>query len=185
MNSSGGGSVTLDVPSTGTDYTQTLVGVSTTLAPIVLGTAQNTTSGTSVEYLNIPSWVKRITVMFNSVSTNGTNSVIVQLGSTSYKTTGYLGGVGWVGASSTGFAITDGFCFCVVDATQIHSGTMTISYMGNNMWAFASCAGRSSGPYVIVGGGSVTLSGVLDRLRVTTSGQTDAFDLGSVNIMYE
>jgi hypothetical protein len=33
--------------------------------------------------------------------------------------------------------------------------------------------------------GSVTLSGTLDRIRLTTANGTDTFDAGSVNIMYE
>jgi hypothetical protein len=36
---------------------------------------------------------------------------------------------------------------------------------------------------LIVGG--VTLSGTLDRLRITTVNGTDTFDAGSVNILYE
>lgn len=36
-----------------------------------------------------------------------------------------------------------------------------------------------------VGGGNITLSGALDRVRITTVNGTDTFDAGSVNIMYE
>ena len=35
------------------------------------------------------------------------------------------------------------------------------------------------------GGGGVTLDGVLDRVRVTTSAGTPTFTSGTVNIMYE
>ena len=48
--------------------------------PLTLRTAQATTSGTSFTFSTIPSWVKRVTVMFDSVSTNGTSRVQVQLG---------------------------------------------------------------------------------------------------------
>ena len=44
------------------------------------GTAVASTSGTSVDFTSIPSWVKRITVMFNGVSTSGTSNPLVQLG---------------------------------------------------------------------------------------------------------
>ena len=33
--------------------------------------------------------------------------------------------------------------------------------------------------------GRVTLSGALDRVRVTTVNGTDTFDAGSINILYE
>lgn len=47
---------------------------------MVLETAQATTSGTSVDFTGIPSWVKKITVMFNGVSTSGTSRFLIQLG---------------------------------------------------------------------------------------------------------
>jgi hypothetical protein len=34
-------------------------------------------------------------------------------------------------------------------------------------------------------GGTVTLSGTLDRVRITTVNGTDTFDAGTVNILYE
>jgi hypothetical protein len=34
-------------------------------------------------------------------------------------------------------------------------------------------------------GGSITLSGALDRVSMTTVNGTDAFDAGSINILYE
>lgn len=37
-------------------------------------------SGTSVQFTGIPSWAKRITVMFSSVSTNGSSVVVVKIG---------------------------------------------------------------------------------------------------------
>jgi hypothetical protein len=37
----------------------------------------------------------------------------------------------------------------------------------------------------VVSGGSITLGGTLDRLRITTENGTDTFDAGSINIMYE
>jgi hypothetical protein len=44
---------------------------------IVSGTAVASTSGTSIDFTGIPSWVKRITVMFNGVSTDAaTNAAI-------------------------------------------------------------------------------------------------------------
>ena len=37
----------------------------------------------------------------------------------------------------------------------------------------------------LTSGGSVTLSGILDRIRITTVNGTDTFDAGSINILYE
>ena len=52
------------------------------------GTAVASTSGTSNDFTSIPSWVKRITVMFNGVSTNGTSPVQLQIGAGSVTAQG-------------------------------------------------------------------------------------------------
>jgi hypothetical protein len=36
-----------------------------------------------------------------------------------------------------------------------------------------------------INAGTITLSGVLDRVRITTVNGTDTFDAGSINILYE
>jgi len=43
-------------------------------------TAQASTSGTSIDFTSIPSWVKRVTVMYSGVSTNGTSNFLIQIG---------------------------------------------------------------------------------------------------------
>ena len=53
---------------------------------ITSGTVTNTT-GTSVPISGIPSWVKRITVMFNGVSLSNTDNLTVQLGTGGVDTT--------------------------------------------------------------------------------------------------
>ena len=61
--------------------------------PLVQGTAQNSTSGTAIDFTGIPSWAKRVTVVFNGVSTTSTSDILVQLGVGSTPTTsGYVGG---------------------------------------------------------------------------------------------
>ena len=47
---------------------------------ITSGTAQATTSGTAIDFTGIPSWVKRITVIINRVSTNGSSIPQIQIG---------------------------------------------------------------------------------------------------------
>jgi hypothetical protein len=56
----------------------------------VLGTVQATTSGTSKDFTDIPSWVKKITVVFSGVSLSGTAQLLVQLGTSGgLQTTSY------------------------------------------------------------------------------------------------
>ena len=105
INGDTSGSVTLSAPGVAGSTTQTLVANSGTLAPIVSGTAVASTSGTSIDFTGIPSWVKRITVMLNGVSTSGTSIVQVQIGSGSPTTSGYTDAIGFFGnTNNTGLS---------------------------------------------------------------------------------
>jgi hypothetical protein len=213
LNSTGGGSVTLTTPSTATDYTatfpantgnvvtdsatQTLTNKTLT-SPVITGasvssmassvitsgTSQASTSGTSIDFTGIPSWVKRITVMFNGVSTNGTSNLLVQIGSTSFTTSGYLGSSA-DGPSLTATLFTSGFGIRTGSAAAVVHGTVVISIVTGNTWVAAGTLARSDGAAFISTAGTITLSGTLDRLRITTVNGTDAFDAGSINILYE
>ena len=60
---------------------------------LTLATAQNTTSGTAIDFTGIPSWAKQITIAFDGVSTTGVNGYLVQIGTSGgIETTGYASG---------------------------------------------------------------------------------------------
>jgi hypothetical protein len=163
----------------------------TATAKIVSGTAVASTSGTSIDFTSIPSWVKRITVMFSEVSTNGSSNIQMQLGdSGGIENTGYLGTGCFVqNASTTGASTsTSGFVVSmnVAAATVIHGvSIITLLNPSTNLWAFASNVSRSDAASVILGSGSKALSNTLDRIRITTVNGTDTFDAGTINILYE
>ena len=154
---------------------------------IVSGTAVASTSGTSIDFTSIPSWVKRITVMFNGVSTNGISVVEVRVGSGSVSASGYYavssygGGAQQYLQSSTGFNLDSSG---IVAAATIRSGALVLTLIGVNTWvgtgSNAAVAQSSS-----LSGNSPALSGTLDRVRITTVNGTDTFDAGSINILYE
>lgn len=153
---------------------------------ITAGTAVASTSGTSIDFTSIPSWVKRITVMFNGVSTNGTSNPLVQIGSGSVTSSGYTANSAGVGAAgSTGMATsTAGFVLNSQLAANTISGHMIITNVSGNTWV-SSHSTKYSSTLCNFGGGDVALSGVLDRVRITTAGGSDTFDAGSINILYE
>lgn len=149
---------------------------------------QNSTSGTIVEFTGIPSWVKRITMMLNGVSTSGTSIVQVQLGSTTYTTSGYAGiaaaaqggGTTAVSSFTTGAGLgTDS------GATYTRHGQIVIANLTGNSWSIMGVGGDPTTTRVFYSASTVALSGVLDRVRLTTVNGTDTFDAGTVNIMYE
>lgn len=150
---------------------------------MVLGTAQ-TASGTAVDFTGIPSWVKRITVMIDGISTNGTSSLLVQIGSGSIDSTGYTSASSSGATTVASTTYTTGFGIRTTVAANTSRGTMTLYNFSDNIWV-ANFSFADLGGAFLIGGGSKTISGVLDRLRLTTVNGTDTFDAGSVNIMYE
>ncbi len=153
---------------------------------LTLDTAK-TATGTAVDFTGIPSWVKRVTVMFNGVSTNSTSNWLVQLGSTSFATSGYLGAsLAIVNAAATaGNNFTNGIGVVSGSADNILHGSIRIETLGSNAWVANGAFGNSGGANMLLTGGSVTLSGTLDRIRITTANGTDTFDAGTINILYE
>lgn len=155
---------------------------------ITSGTAVASTSGTSVDFTSIPSWVKRITVMFNGVSTNGTSQPLIQIGSGSITNTGYIGTATYLGGSSGVSTSTAGFIIGAGTggAASVRNGNMVLTLLGSNIYTLSGSLTLLEGSYFMINAaGSVTLSGTLDRVRITTVGGTDTFDAGSINILYE
>jgi hypothetical protein len=158
--------------------------------PLTLATAQASTSGTAINFTGIPSWAKRVTVMFNEVSTNGTSIVQIQLGASSFSTSGYKSNAGYGSSAAIQYATaTSGFIVEPSGQAAIgaaRSGTYTFVLIGSNVWvgsginADASIAAPTS-----CAGNSPALSGTLDRIRLTTVNGTDTFDAGTINIIYE
>ena len=153
---------------------------------IVNGTAVASTSGTSIDFTGIPNWVKRITVMFRGVSTNGTSDYLIQIGSGSPTTSGYTGSSSVVTTGVGTRNFTTGFgVYNNIGAGTVIDGSVTISAFGSNIWIASGVTAITSAIGTMPTGGSVTLGGTLDRVRLTTVNGTDTFDAGSINIMYE
>ena len=155
---------------------------------ITSGTAVASTSGTSIDFTGIPSWVKRITVLFNGVSTNGSSNIIIQSGNGSVETSGYLSTMAYAVGTSVGagtFATT-GFMAALVSAATTSSGIITLTSLGSNTWVHSSVIAQTNSANTAgIAGGNKTFSGVIDRVRITTVNGTDTFDAGSINIIYE
>ena len=160
-------------------------GVAADIYPLVLGTFVASISGTSIDFTGIPSWVRRITVMFTGVSTNGTSNVLIQIGSGSVQTTGYAG-AGAFGPTYSVSNYTTGFGLPIFSAASVFvEGAIVITNFSGAAWVAQGCVSRSDGAVAGTTAGRVTLAGTLDRVRITTVNGTDLFDAGFINIMYE
>jgi hypothetical protein len=143
----------------------------------------------TVDFTSIPPWVKRITIMFSGVSVSSTSYLLVQIGSGSVDATNYVSYASRSGNSGTtaGQTSTAGF---IADTGgsggNLWYGTMTLTNISANVWVESHTLGINAGAnFAGSGGGTKTLSGTLDRVRITTVSGTDLFDLGSINILYE
>jgi len=158
----------------------------TSAAPATILTRETekaTTSGTSVEWTSLPSDITRITVIFNQMGA-GTDVPIVQLGdSGGYKTTGYVGVGANIDPDPSRLSVTTGLVTCQSNNGEHVVGQMVISNVSGDTWvsSFNGVAGTID---TILGNSVVTLSGTLDRVKLTTVGGA-TFDNGSVNIIYE
>jgi hypothetical protein len=157
---------------------------------LVSGTAVASTSGTSIDFTLIPSWVKRITVMFSEVSLAAAGTVRIRVGTSSgLVTTGYTGGIVTntlapaitmtnLNASPEGMA-----GFSTTAATATITTQYIISNLSGNIWVCTGMAYRFGDGIFQNSAGGITLSGTLDRVSVVAT--TSSFDAGSINILYE
>jgi hypothetical protein len=204
LTGSGGGTAAISIDSSqnvtmaanlsvtgNTTVTGTLSATNGITGSLKSGTAVASTSGTSIDFTSLPTGIKRITVMFSGVSTNGTSVPIIQLGdSGGVETSGYLGSGSSIFAASactavlqtTGFGIGGGTA-----ASVIFHGSIQITLLDAtaNTWCANGVLARSDTAATFNCSGAKSLSATLDRVRITTVGGTDTFDAGSINILYE
>jgi len=146
-----------------------------------------TASGTAVDFTGIPSWIKRITVMFNGVSTNGTGKTILRVGDGAIVSSGYSGSYGnlqhlgttVIAAETTGFELYNN------TAAYVMYGAITLFNTSGTTWVASGLVMSTGMNALLPTGGSITLTGTLDRVRITAVNGTDTFDAGTINIMYE
>lgn len=153
---------------------------------IASGTAVASTSGTSIDFTGIPSWVKRITVMFQGVSTNAGNNLIIQLGTSSgFVSSGYLSALGSINTSTAATAnATNGFLISSNNASSIVSGIVTITNLTSTTWVYSATT-KSSTATISYAGGDISLAATLTQIRITDTAGTGVFDAGTINILCE
>jgi len=159
---------------------------------LVLSTSLSAT-GTAVDFNGangIPSWAKRVTVMLNLVGTTSTGVPTIKLGSSSgIESSGYSSILSNTTASAiaTKLSSTTGFEIIATGlSTNQISGQYVLNNFDGNIWIITG----SMHPGVSVVSqqfiaGRKTIASTLTRLQVTTTGGTDTFNTGSINIMYE
>ena len=147
-------------------------------------------SGASFDFTGIPTWVKRITVMFYDISTNGTSPILIRLGDSSlgFLTTNYSSSGSNITTSAT--AITTSAAGFILQsaaaAATSYTGNVVITNMALGQWTSTGLLWHSTNTaHSTSAGGFSALNFVPTSLRITTVGGANTFDSGQVNIMYE
>lgn len=156
-------------------------------AGITLQTAVAAASQTEINFTGVPSWVNRITVMGRGLSTNGTSPITIRVGDGAIVSTGYLGAVTNIAGATPATSNDTAGCLLVqaVAATSVYRFSCRIERLSGNTWVFSGTGAFSSSATTTIFASEITLSGNLDRVRITTNGGADQFDAGSVNISWE
>jgi len=157
---------------------------------VKLGTVA-TNTGTEAAFTNIPSTAKKITVSlyrFSYNTTDGTSDdIIMEVGDSSgYANSGYQSTYDSVNIVGNLNAKGSTTFYGLADDTTIgndYNITIELVNVSGNSWSI-SHQGGDSDDKVLHGGGSITLSNALDRLRIKTeNGRT--LDNGEVTVYYE
>ncbi len=159
-------------------------------AVFVNGTAVTAATGSPTEIdFTIPSGVKKFTVSFVGVSTSGTSGPRFQIGDAGgIETSGYLGGsVNIASSAQSGSTYTNGLGMSHLSGSAVLHGlcTWVLVDAATNTWAANGNWNRSDTAYGFISAASKSLSSELTTLRVTTSGGSETFDAGEINIQYE
>lgn len=166
-------------------------GETITVSKLQSGTAVASTSGTSIDFTGIPSWAKRITVMFDGISINGTTPICIQLGdSGGVETTGYTATGSAIQGTSVGATGTtaniplsnnDG------GAGWVRRGQAILNKLTGNTWTISSTLSvtGAASDRTEFGAGSKTLSDILTTVRIAPFNGTSSFTAGTINIMWE
>jgi hypothetical protein len=176
-------------------YPMSTVATNVPVAPaggsiITSDTVKASTSGTSISFSSIPSWVKRVTIMLVGVSTNGTSNLAVQIGPVAGVETSGYSNYAWTGNTNNAGYTTEWAITGTNTAVNLHSGTVFLSLADSatNTWVMSAVGAGVGVNTPSVAGGSKAIAGVLSVLRVigsNTGAPVDTFDAGSINILYE
>lgn len=181
-------SLALSGITTATTRTITMPDRNIALGPTI-GTEQASTSGTSIDFTSIPAGVRRITIMFDGVSTSGTDDILIQIGDSGGIENASYAGVGgsYTSAGQTVTASTAGFLIQTNDAADVLYGSVVLDLedIANFTWVARGVLAETATASSKTVAGRKATSAVLDRVRITTTGGTDTFDLGAINISYE
>jgi hypothetical protein len=148
-------------------------------------TAAVTLSGAATDITGIPSWATEVTVNLTGASYNATGELLIQLGTAGgVQASGYHGLVWALGGTSASHST--GVRTMNTAATDLSTVVVTFRLQNpaTNTWTFTCHMALNGTAFSAWSAGGVTLSGALDRVRLTTIPGTPTADGGTMSIQY-
>ena len=183
-----------DLSATGTASSSTyLRGDNTWSAPAsgLTQLAETSTSGAdNYTWESIPSGFKRLTLILQTVSMSGTDAIKIELGGSSYYTSGYQGTSGFIAGTSGNaqeFASTDAFYAYQAVAAKGLTGhaIITPTDTGTSSSYVYSFTGTHQDGSAGFGAGHLTgVTDAITKVKIRSSG-SNTFDGGTVGVLYE
>ena len=150
----------------------------------IVSAARVALSGTAYDLTGIPSWAKRVTVMLNNATTSASSPLRFQLGdSGGIETTGYNGATCIYNASTSYSGGIDLYNGSSSNGQEVKF-TLDLQDSATNTWGVSLVGGFRTVNQVHIGCGSKSLSGTLDRVRITSVSGTDTLS-GYATLVYE
>lgn len=150
-----------------------------------------TTSGANFyDFTGIPAGVKRVKIIMNSISLDGSSLPLIQIGdSGGIENTGYISVSSNLASGVVTTNSTTGFvAFALGGSPNSASGVIEIDLIDsatNTFIAKGAMQNEISSLSTCTVVGKKSLSGTLTQLRLTSASGTDLFDGGSAKITYE
>lgn len=149
-------------------------------------TAQNIVGSPFIGFGGWPSWISRVTLVIDQLSSNGNNPILVQIGSASTPTTsGYTSRTQHSGDTNS---YTNGLSLDRNgNSSYVRTGVVTFFKVNANTWVgtFVGDAGPAGGTESAVHATArVSLNSALDNVRITTN-SSDTFTSGNITVIYE
>jgi len=141
----------------------------------------NTSAG--YQYNTIPAYATKITVCICNLSLNGSNSTLVQLGTSSgLITSGYFSQT--TNGEGSKQTKTDGFSMYTSGSGHSYSGAMVIYKVSASKYVYTYTSTNGINANRMGGGRLEGVSGTIDRILITSDG-TNNFDTGEITIYAE
>ena len=155
--------------------------VTDTTTNLTRGTAQ-TLSGSEVTFSSLPSGIRRITLLVDQASTTSGFRLRVRVGTGgSVATTGYSAVAAYNG--TTKVDSTTEWPLNFASAGDNFEASVKIENITGNVWVCTHVGASGNWSTTQLGGGRISLGGVLDTLSISLD--TGTFDAGTVNVFYE